>query len=52
MDKYKPNEEINWDLIRLLAEKLRMKTDLSNTQLNNKDFLQTLVKDYYYHSLN
>lgn len=48
----KPNNTINWDLVVLLAEKIRKKTGLDNEGLNNKDFLQTLVKDYFYHSLN
>lgn len=42
---------MNWDLVRLTAEKIRKKTDLNTNGMKNLSFLKQVVKDYNYHNL-
>jgi len=47
----RPTMEMNWELVKLTAEKMKKKTDLYPQDMKNINFLKTLIKEYNYHSL-
>jgi hypothetical protein len=44
--------KMNWELVKLTAEKMKKKTEIYPRDIKNVTFLKTLIKDYNYHNIN
>jgi uncharacterized RDD family membrane protein YckC len=48
----RPTMKMNWELVKLTAEKMKKKTEIYPRDIKNVTFLKTLIKDYNYHNIN
>lgn len=47
----KPNDELNWDLVKLMADSMKSKMGITDSKMNNLDFLKSILKEFRYHHL-